>query len=174
MGVESRDSANPSCLFTRSKLAAPIATGSFEARIPMSGTIGVSLKGEQSQSGVIPIRKFRKPVFFSLPFVAPYAYSTIRSVKTGISISQSISIACSLHVCIQSKHPMQELFLIRDFPSSILIADSGHTSTHVPHPVHLLERENGRALCSFRLSSGGAQAIPRFLIAPPNPETICP
>jgi len=44
--------------FTKSTLALSIATISFDANIPKSGTIDISLQSQQSQSGVILIRKF--------------------------------------------------------------------------------------------------------------------
>ena len=69
--------AAPSCALTRSTETASIATGSQDARMPISGTMGASLFGQQSHAGLICIRKLRKTDFSALPFSAPAACSAI-------------------------------------------------------------------------------------------------
>ncbi len=76
---------------------------------------------------------------------------------------------------MQAPHPTHLSGSIRAVPPSSRTADSGQADEHLPHPVHLSSTTRGwEALCWSALPMGGAQPIPRFLMAPPKPAMPWP
>ena len=152
-----------------------MATGSVDASIPMSGTIGASLQGTQSQSGVMSIRKLKYIVFPFLPFTAAYAYSVIFSMKSLASLPHwSSSMAWTGQTVRHSPQPMQLPSCMNAFSSFIFMAPSGHTLTQALQPMHLSSSTFGRVECWSLFPIAGAHPIAMFFMLPPNPAISWP
>lgn len=161
----------PSCRFTRSKLAIllqpdPVTEGS---RYPvLSGATEretITIRGntnEEVDVSSLPLLGFHRTV----------RYSTIRSIKSGISVSRSISITRDGPACIHSKHPTQRSRLMIDFFEIIEIEDFRQTFIHLPNPIQVSPRGEEGHYVVPAFPRVERKPIARFLIAPPNPETI--
>src|SRR5664279_5634402 len=110
-----------------------------------------------------------------LPVVAPNAYSVSISIKVRPYRSKSKLMDDVVHCIMQSPHPAHSSRLMRETPSSSVMAPRGQTSTHTPHATQPASSTIGSIpLCWSIFPTLGAHPIPRFFIAPPNPASPCP
>ena len=158
------------CLITRSTHALSRATGSDDARIPTSGTIGASLPEWQSQYGETSHMTDMWKLGLSLMTAA--AYSTIFLSTMAPSWSYSAYIASKEHIPMHRPHPAQDPRSMEAFFPETEMAFCPHALTHLPHPTHLEASRRGFPwLCISIFPRREAHPIARFFIAPPNPVT---
>src|SRR3972149_8343072 len=115
--------------------------------------------------------KVRNRMESLFPSRAPRACSTIFFCTMGAASFQSIFTVCSGQTTMQSAQPMQVFESMSALTERTEMAPEGQWAAHVPQPVQFAGSTNGDTVeCWAGFPAREAPPIPRFLMAPPNPE----